>query len=144
MSICEASFTSQKKEMEFGLNKSMTRRERVLEAIRHYETDIVPYQIDLTSAAYTQLMGLVKDAEYLQRKGNHIVQGAYDMFVGETAPGSGFWRDNFGVVWNRTSIDTDIGFVEGIVLHEPSLSGFHAELNEAHLRQGLEQALISI
>ena len=40
-------------------NKPMTRRERVLEAICHHETDIVPYQIDLTSAAYTRLIDLV-------------------------------------------------------------------------------------
>ena len=51
MRICEANFTLQKEEMESELNKSMTRRERVLEAICHHETDIVPYQIDLTSAA---------------------------------------------------------------------------------------------
>nr|MBP8990148.1 uroporphyrinogen decarboxylase [Clostridia bacterium] len=36
----------------------------------------------------------------------------------------GFWQDDFGVVWNRTGADKDIGVVDHIILTEPSLSNY--------------------
>jgi uroporphyrinogen decarboxylase len=39
----------------------------------------------------------------------------------EESPGR--WRDEFGILWNRT-IDTDIGVVEDYLLKEPTLAGF--------------------
>lgn len=113
-----------------------------MEAIAHREADIVPYQIGLTTQAYDRLIAHVGDPGYVERIGNHIVNVHYDAEFEELGPGSGYWRDQFGVVWNRTGADKDIGVLEGLVLPEPSLGSYRfPELDEARIRRKSEQAL---
>ncbi len=69
------------------------------ELISHYETD------DLDDALYNHILGLGSDI------------GFFD----EIKPG--FFRDVFGVIWDRT-IDKDIGNVVGYVLPEATLEGY--------------------
>jgi len=120
----------------------MTRRERVLMAARHEEPDRVPYQIDLTAQAHARLVEHVGDPGYMDGIGNHLAYGVYDLFMDETAPGSGYFRDDFGVIWNRTDPLNDSGVVEGLVLPEASLEGFALPaLDEARLRRQFEAGL---
>ena len=59
----------------------MTRRERVLEAIRHHDTDIVPYNIKLTHQAQDRLAAYTGDPGYMDRIGNHITKARYDGYL---------------------------------------------------------------
>ena len=47
----------------------------------------------------------------------------YDGYSEEVPPGSGFWKDRFGVVWNRT-VDRDIGVVADYILKSSDMSGY--------------------
>ncbi|MCC6444366.1 MAG: uroporphyrinogen decarboxylase [Armatimonadetes bacterium] len=112
------------------------------QALAHRETDLIPYHIELTGGAHAQLIAYVGDLDYLQGIGNHIVYGSYDLFCQEVPPGSGVWRDGFGVTWDRSRGATDFGVVAGRVLPEPSLTGFRiSPLDEKRLRARLEAAL---
>jgi len=116
----------------------MTRRERVLAAIAHQTTDFVPYQIDFTKPAYQNVVKYTGDANFFQKIGNHVCGASYGGMV-EVRPN--YFRDYFGVVWNRT-VDKDIGVVEEYPLREPTLDGFTwPELDEAELRANCERAL---
>ncbi len=99
----------------------MTRRERVIEAIKHRETDIVPYTCELTSQARDRLLSFVGNPGYLSGIGSHILRARYVEHV-EDPVGSGFFRDDFGVVWNRTGVDKDIGVVEDYRIPDPDMS----------------------
>ncbi len=90
----------------------MNRKERVERAIAHQETDVVPWQIYLTipqAHAVCRAAGCSEN-ELDDWLGNHL------FFVEPLAANAwvevkpGYWRDEFGVVWNRT-VDPDIGIV---------------------------------
>lgn len=102
---------------------TMTPRERVGQAIRHVEPDQVPWSFGYTVPARRKLEEYYGTTELDEALGNHLVKyrpqppDAWE----EVRPG--FWRDEFGVVWNRT-VDKDIGIVESYRLPERSLEGF--------------------
>ena len=103
----------------------MTRRDRVLQAIQHRETDVVPYQVGLTQQARERLTRYTGDPDYIDRIGNHLSLVYYDGYLQERPDRSGYWQDHFGVLWNRNGADKDIGAIEGAVLQTPSLRGYH-------------------
>jgi len=98
-------------------NMPITRRERMLTALAHQQPDVTPWQIDLTSDAREATARYLCDDEFESKIGNHFV-GMEDGWSDDV--GHGRWRDNFGVVWNRT-IDRDIGNVETLLLPEPDV-----------------------
>jgi uroporphyrinogen decarboxylase len=113
----------------------MTRRDRVLQAIQHQETDLVPYHVGLTQQARERLTRYTGDPEYIDRIGNHLSLVYYDGYLQERPDRSGYWQDHFGVLWNRNGADKDIGAIEGAVLQTPSLHGYHFPvLDQARLR----------
>lgn len=100
----------------------MTKKERVKLAIAHKETDIVPYNIDFTIPAWEKLVNYLGYAPTIDELGLHIVSTSATPPDAWEEVRPGFWRDEFGVVWNRT-VDKDIGNPEPILL-EPSLKGY--------------------
>jgi uroporphyrinogen decarboxylase len=101
----------------------LTPRERVLMAIRHEQPDRVPWHFTFTQPARDKLQsyyGTTRWDDVLDVLGNHFA--AYrPQLPGEwleSLPGR--WRDEFGVVWNRT-VDQDIGVVENYQLPTRSL-----------------------
>ncbi len=97
-----------------------TPRERVWQAIRHEQPDRVPWNIDCTIPTRHKLQQHYGTTDLDPILGNHLVkykpQGP-DAWQ-EVKPG--FWRDEFGVVWNKT-VDKDIGIVADYRLKERSL-----------------------
>jgi uroporphyrinogen decarboxylase len=116
----------------------MTRRERVIAAIRHQETDPVPYDVDLTIPARARLIEYVGDPGYIEKIGNHIKSVKYG---GRKEFKPGYARDHFGVIWNQTA-DKDIGVIDNYLIAEPSLAGFEFPLlDEKAWRELLENAI---
>ena len=116
----------------------MTKRERALCALRHEQPDYAPHNIGLTQQAAERLALLEPNYEAMLH--NHFDSVYYDGFLTEVSPG--FWRDDFGVLWNRTGADKDIGMIEGAQLPEPTLAGYRFPvLDEARLRAGYEAML---
>jgi uroporphyrinogen decarboxylase len=102
---------------------SCTPRERVQQAIRHVEPDRVPYHLSYTRLAREKLEAYYGTSELDEVLDNHIVK--YKPRPPEVQEAPGMWRDEFGVLWNRT-LDTDIGVVETRLLTERSLKNFAA------------------
>ena len=102
----------------------MNRKERVAAAIKHQQCDFVPYNIDLTGeeiVKVTDFLGIEKGA-FADFAGNHIEKLGYNgrgSYIKE-----GFFKDEFGVVWNRSGIDKDIWVIDEYLLKEPDLSGY--------------------
>jgi uroporphyrinogen decarboxylase len=101
----------------------ITPRNRVWQAIRHQQPDRVPWQFGYTVPARRKLEEHFGTTDLDAPLGNHLLKfrpRAADALV-ELRPG--FWRDEFGVLWNRT-IDKDIGNVVEYQLKDRSLAGF--------------------
>lgn len=109
----------------------MNKRDRILQAISHKDTDIVPYNIGLTQKAWERLNEYTGDPSYVENIGNHLWGCGYGGFE-EVKPG--YFRDDFGVVWNRT-VDKDIGVVEEYLIREPDMSLYKfPEIDEDSIR----------
>ena len=120
----------------------MTRRERVIKAVNHIETDIVPYNINLTHQEYEKVASYLGDPHFLKKIGNHIDSAYYDGYPTEISPGSGYWKDDFGVIWNRNGVDKDIGVIDNILIREPSVDSYKfPPINEERIRREYERLM---
>lgn len=114
----------------------MTKRQIVIETLRHKRCPVIPYNIDFTAVMREKLklqFGLNSTKDVSAAVGNYCVQ----LNVGSvTGPSEGVideiypqrvapltYRDDWGVIWRRESGD-DIGVVIDAPLKEPSLAGF--------------------
>ncbi len=119
----------------------MTLKERVIAALNHQKTDYIPYTIGFTKEAHKKVAKYLGDPEFHQKIDNHIKMFHYDGNAIEISTGQGYWKDDFGVVWNR-NVDKDIGVVDDYILKEPSLTGCKfPEPNEQWLRNIVEGML---
>jgi len=118
----------------------MTRRERVIMALNHQQPDFVPYSIGLTMQAEENLAAYTGQHGYLNDKGMHMHSYQFWGWPTEIVPGTERFLDDFGVTWNRTGADKDIGVVENPRIYEPDMALFPEPfLNEERLRADLEE-----
>lgn len=117
----------------------MTNRERVFEAVNHCDTEYVPYNIYFTQQEYEKVAEYLNDPDFISKIGNHIANADCTVMQYEITPGSGYWKDEFGVVWNKNSADKDIGAIEGFVLPEPEIKDIILpEINTVRIRDVIE------
>lgn len=106
----------------------MTGRERVKLALQHKETDIIPYDISFTIPEWEKMVKYFGDSNFVEKIGNHINSVYYSGYINEAAseiPGKpGHFIDDFGVIWNRSGIDKDIGVIENRVLPQADTAGY--------------------
>lgn len=117
----------------------MTPKELVYSALTHKETHPIPYQVDFTGQEYERIAAYFNDRHFMDRYSSCMECYAYS---GRTRPipeRPGFFLDDYGVIWNRTGADKDIGVIENPVI--PSLEEFSysmPELDEKKLRDEMQ------
>lgn len=98
----------------------MTKKERVVSAIRHKQTDLLPYQLDLTIGVHDKLAAYYGDFQFLYTKaGNHLIR---EKNKNHKPVDDITYRDIFGVVWHREQAGGDIGIVRDYIMNEPDIS----------------------
>lgn len=101
----------------------MTKRERMLATLHHVQPDRVPYQIHFTQAARERLYAYWRDPRRFDRVDNAFT----GLAAGPVQPwqeiAKDFWRDPFGVIWNR-SVDKDIGVVANVCVTPDNLDDY--------------------
>ena len=95
-------------------------RQRVCQAIRHEQPDCVPWQLGYTAPARQKLEAYYGTNDLDNVLGNHLAKYRSRLPDMPVDGHPGLWRDEFGVVWNRT-VDRDIGIVQQHPLTERSL-----------------------
>ena len=98
----------------------MNERERVLTALRHEKTDIVPYQLDLTEDVHKRLVKHFGDENFFDHTGSHIAHETNESFI--ELPDKRI-KDMYGVVWNREQ-KGDFGVVNDFLLKEAELGDY--------------------
>jgi len=120
----------------------MLRKNRVKKALAHKSTDIVPYNIELTSSELKKVADYLRIEEdsFAEYAGNHAEKISYN--IGGSYIKDGLFQDEFGVVWDRSGHDKDIGIIEEILLKEPNLAGFKFPVPDIEqIRKVTEQAV---
>lgn len=118
----------------------MTRRERVIAALNHQETDFVPYFLEFTEQERKKVCDHVRDENIEAKWGLHLHYNQYWGWPTESGDRPGFFKDEFGVVWDRSGVDKDIGVVSNPVISD--LDDFEftfPEVNEKRLRKEYEK-----
>lgn len=112
----------------------MTNRERVLKALNFEKMDILPYSISLTQQALENVLSHVNNENYMNDFNEHLT------FVWLTKPQTtikpNYDMDEFGVIWNKSGADKDIGVIDNIqVYDEESLEKYiFPEIDEEFIR----------
>lgn len=101
----------------------ITPRERVWQSIRHHPTDRVPWHFPCTIPTRIKLEKYYGTTDLDTVLDQNIVKFSARARQPAVEIRPGFFRDEFGVVWNRT-VDKDIGAVEEFLLKDRSLKGF--------------------
>lgn len=113
----------------------MTRRQAVLDALNHIEHKTVPYHVDFTGQALEQLVAYTGDENIENTIGSYLNYQQYWGWPTELADRPGFFRDEFGVVWNRTGADKDIGVVDEPLIEDVEDHDYvFPKFDEARLR----------
>ncbi|MDD4494003.1 MAG: uroporphyrinogen decarboxylase family protein [Eubacteriales bacterium] len=119
----------------------MTNKQRVIRAIRHMSTDRIPYSVYFTEPAFKSMQDFCRNSDFYDTLDSHICMYEYSHYS-EVKPG--YFEDHFGVVWNRSGVDKDIGIVFNKKLSEPSLKGFDMPpVDEKAVRQIIVNGLLS-
>lgn len=97
----------------------MTRRERVIAALEHKETDIVPYCCEFTVQEKNNMRRFTGEQQFFQNWGLHIASTQYCGWPTERQDRPEHFIDDFGVEWNRSGADKDIGVVDDPLFPDP-------------------------
>lgn len=120
----------------------MTRRERVLTALRHTETDFVPYHCDLTGQEYQKMLEYTQEAEFMAQWGCHMTGYCFPGTDMPVVGKPGYFRDAMGAVWNRTGADRDIGVIDQPVIRNLEEDTYvFPPLDAAAVRDGMKQMM---
>ena len=90
----------------------MIRREYVLDALNHKPTEPIPYHIEFTAQALKQLIKATNNPDIEEKIGSFLHYAQYWGWPTELPDKPEHFRDEFGVVWNRSGADKDIGVVD--------------------------------
>lgn len=118
----------------------MTKKERVISAILHKYTGFTPYNIDFTLQGHQRVAQYLGDKEFVSKIGNHTAYFDCKNSQIELTPGGGYWKDEFGVIWNKNGTDKDIGVIDNILIPEPDMSGYKMpDVDENYARSRMEK-----
>jgi len=98
----------------------MTRKERVVQALNHRSPDVCPWTIGFTIPAARKMAEHYGDVHFERTLGNHFAMVEPTPAASWVEIEPDYWRDQFGVVWNRT-VDADIGNPDHAVLGDGDL-----------------------
>jgi uroporphyrinogen decarboxylase len=123
----------------------MTKRERVIAAIRHEKLDYTPFNSTFTGAMYNKMVAYTGNHEYERAIGNHIAQVT---LLQPQTPVSGrrsCYADEFGVVWNKSGEgdSEDIGVISGLVIEDAdALAAYNPPpIDEPYIRAQCEELM---
>lgn len=96
----------------------MTKRDCVIEALAHKETPLLPYHMEFTQQALEQLISYTGREDIEEEIGSYLYYCQYWGWPTEIPNKPGWYRDDFGVEWNRNGADKDIGLPETYLIED--------------------------
>ena len=120
----------------------MTKRDRVISALSHKNTDIVPYDFGFTIGAHRRMVEYSGDSDYGHDMGQHIWQYQYWGWPTELPDRNEHFLDVFGVIWDRSGADKDIGVIPDPPVKDIVNDKYIApSVNEERLRKEMDELI---
>ena len=120
----------------------MNRRETIIRALQHKETPIIPYHAEFTMQEYENMINYTKYKNFFHNFDSFLYCMAYWGYPTELIDKYEHFIDDFGVIWNRSGVDKDIGVVDNPIIPEPDITLYNEPfLNEKLIRQQCEQII---
>ena len=120
----------------------MTRREIVIEAFNHKNTNPIPYTVGLTGQAVQAMRMAGKDHVLKDDSGGFIKGTYYDGWPSPIPGRPGYFRDDFGVIWNRNGADKDIGVIDGFIVGSPDQQKYtFPQVDMQKFRKNIEEMI---
>lgn len=117
----------------------MTKRERIIKAVNHENTDFVPYSVDFTTEELEKCIAYTGDKNFYENIGNHMINAGIGSFRAAEKPGH--FIDHFNVVWDRTR-DKDIGIVAKYQIEDIKKYNYKfPEIDEKRVRADIERVI---
>jgi uroporphyrinogen decarboxylase len=118
----------------------MNKRETVTAALNHRETKPVPYTLEFTGQALEKLIKYSGDPAIGEKLSSYMTGIYYSGRPRELPEKPGYFRDDFGVLWNRNGADKDIGVIDGLVIQDIEDNSYSCPaIDEQWLRGELEK-----
>lgn len=122
----------------------MKRKEAVINAFCHKANGPVPYHIDLTSEMVDIMQKHTGNPKFPDNEGTYLNYGQYWGWPTELENKPGYFLDEYGVTWNRSGKDKDIGVIDSPVISEPDISLWKEPcLDETRLRKEWDELIAS-
>jgi uroporphyrinogen decarboxylase len=99
----------------------MNCKERVIHAIRHQQTECVPYHVQFTPDERAKMAAYYGSEAFEDSIGNHLAFIDFRPPKRQVKPG--YYMDEFGVVWNRTK-DPELGVVDEYLVSAANVDTF--------------------
>ncbi len=120
----------------------MNRKELVIAALSHKSTQPIPYHMDFTMQAEEKLIDYTGDRDIMQKMGSCMHYTQYWGWPTEIEGRPERFLDDFGVIWNRSGADKDIGVVENILIEDVEDHNYcFPEPEIARLRRDIEELI---
>lgn len=120
----------------------MNKRQRILNSLNHIESDIIPYEMGFTMSEFKKMAEYLGDSNFDRKIDNHINYTIWSNKDQELPNQKGYYKDHFGVIWNRSGVDKDIGVIETPIFSEANLSMYEfPTLNKKEIRSNIQQGL---
>jgi len=120
----------------------MTRKECVIHSLNHKEPGVIPYHADFTLQEFDRIVQYTGDPKFADKLGTYLHDMQYCGWPTEIFGDKGYFRDDFGVTWNRNGADKDIGVIDTPIIGEPDIALWREpKLDEARLRAEFQSVI---
>lgn len=120
----------------------MTRKNIIIAALKHQQTDIVPYFAEFTNKERERIVAYTGDSSFDRHFGVYLHYIQYWGWPRELPDRRGYFVDEFGVIWNRSGEDKDIGVVENYLINDLENDHYQfPKVDELRLRQEYEELI---
>ena len=118
----------------------MTPRQQVIDALNHRQIFPIPYHVDFTGQEYQRMVEYTGKPNVMDTYAPCKYLISYSGRTREIPGRPGFFEDDYGVIWNRTGADRDIGVIERPVIEDIECHHYRfPQVDEAKLRTEMEQ-----
>jgi len=97
----------------------VTNKERVIAAIKHEQPDKVPHNVMFTKEMLDKMIVYSGNNDYINTINNHITKVSMMKPQIPAEDLNEHFIDEFGIIWNKSGVDKDIGVVAGYKLKDP-------------------------
>lgn len=120
----------------------MTNKERVIKALNHEATEIVPFNTDFTMQADDNMVEFTKNKDFKDDLDLHLNYIQYWGWPTNSVEQPDYFKDTFGIVWDRSGADKDIGMpIEKKINNFDNIDYIFPEIDEARIRAEYDELI---